>query len=155
MASFFIDVKSFRAISCGVDKDGLLFDADAEEYAVYEFIMPLTWGSSLLADLSYRNVSVQSGTNKINWGVSIMAVTSGDDADVTVDSYDTENEGVDTLANNQGANRHRKLAVTCSNVDSLAAGDFVRLKVARKATDPNMTGDANLHGCIVLRWTDA
>lgn len=159
MSDFPLPVRSPIAFTCGMDNNGMLYDADTEEYAVYEDgPMPSSYGSNLALELIFENVAIQSGTNKCNWAVAIMAVTPDtDDVDITVDSYDTENEGVETLANNQGVHRARALSITCTNADGLAAGDYFRIKLLRKATDAGddtMTGDGKIKG-LRLTWTDA
>ena len=129
-----------------------LFDATTSESAQWQFIMPATYATTmtLTATLLFAMASTQTGTLTVKFGVSVMAVTAGDAADIETDSFDTVNTGTSTLDNNQTAGYLKSLAITLTNKDSVAAGDLVIIKVARDISG-TATGDVELAG-IQLSW---
>ena len=84
-----------------------------------------------------------SGTSGgVSIDVSIMAVTSGDSADINTDSYATVNNCDDGTV--PGTAGHlNTISCTLTNNDSLAASDYFKIKVCRAVTDAadTATGD--------------
>ncbi len=89
----------------------------------------------------------------IAFDVQVMAVSDGDAQDVDADTYATVNSG--TVASVPGtAGYLDEVSITLSNDDSVAAGDFVVIRVARDVADAADTaaGDLELIG-FTLEYT--
>ncbi len=129
----------------------LLFDANTAEYAIWQFRMPVNYASGLVAKLQYAMASATSGT--VDFEVSLMALSDGDSADLDTDSFDTANSGSATVPGTAGY--PDELSIAMANADSVAAGDYCRLKVQRDATDgtnDTATGDVEMRN-VVLEYT--
>lgn len=124
-----------------------LFDASTDESLFWQFRMPSDYASGLTLKLQFSMVSTQSTTKYIEWEGYVMAVTPGDSADIVTDSYDTVNAG-NLDVSSVTAGYLKEISITLTNADSLAAGDYVKIKVARDANGTNgtdsATGDAEL-----------
>jgi hypothetical protein len=71
--------------------------------------------------------------------VSVMAVSSGDSADINTESYDTVNTCTDAAV--PGTAGHLDtLSCTLTNADSLAASDYAKFKLCRNISG-TATGD--------------
>lgn len=127
----------------------LLFDASTDQSATWQFVMPQDYGSALKIRLVYSLASATSGN--VIWNVSVMAVTPGDSADINTESYDTTNASTEAVPGTAGY--LDTASITLSNADSAAAGDFVKIKIARDADNGSDTasGDVELVG-ILLEW---
>lgn len=128
---------------------GLAYDAAAAENA-YWLLRAVSYGSgNLTVDLDWYADTATSGV--IRWGVAIAAITPDSDSqDVETKSLATAQTADDTHLGTTGQRLHR-IAVTVSNLDSLAANDDVWVKVYRDAANAadTMTGDAVLVGVTV------
>lgn len=119
----------------------LEFDAATEETAVFVSVIPESTNltSGLLVRIWWMADTATSGN--VRWAAAFER--SGTDLDA--DSFDTAAE-VTSAAN--GTNGIESVAeITCTAIDSLAAGERYRLRIARKAADAvndTMTGDAQL-----------
>jgi hypothetical protein len=120
--------------------------SDSVEETCYTpaFRMPTayTGTGTLKLAIGYHMSSATSGDLK--WDVAVEAVTDADAVDLDSESsFDTENTATVTVPATQG---HLDVAtVTLSNKDSVAAGDMVRLSIARDYTvASNASGDARL-----------
>ncbi|TXH13488.1 MAG: hypothetical protein E6R03_11170 [Hyphomicrobiaceae bacterium] len=126
------------------------FDASTEESCYFEGVLPDTYaGGGLTVELYWMATSATSGD--VKWGGSIERMHSNGD-DLDSDSFASEQ--TDTTTTNGTSGKVTKSAITFSsgsNMDSLAAGEPFRLKVARKAADvaDTMTGDAELSRIVV------
>lgn len=129
----------------------LRFDDSTDEIAYFKIpAMPADYASAPTLRVLYSMTSATSGD--VVWACEVMAVSSGDSQDTDADSFDTANTATDTVAATAG---HMKtVAVTLTNNDSLAARDFVTLKVYRDANNGSDTaaGDAELIG-LLLEYT--
>lgn len=126
----------------------LLFDDNAENsagknIALWQGRMDDNWsGGSLTAKIGSAMLSSDSTSTvggAVTYGVSIWALTSGDAASLTTESYDTENtktQGVPTVMS-----RDQTVSIPLTNVDSLAAGDWFMVKLRRNGAD-SITGDS-------------
>lgn len=126
----------------------LAYDASTSESAFWQFYMPSDYaGGDLICTVVWN---AESGTsNGVVWGVSILADTPNTDTG----SWEAESFGTeDTSAadTHLGTTAKRVHSISCTltgaELDSVAAGDVVILRIARKTADGNdtMTGDANL-----------
>lgn len=128
----------------------LAYDASSEEWATFQFRMPADYASSPIATVQWKATSATSGG--VVWDVRVAAVTAGDATDVDAKGFGSANTATGTAPATAGY--LVDTAVTLTNADSLAAGDFVVLRVARAAADGSdtATGDAEL-AQVVLSYT--
>ena len=122
----------------------LLFDDTTPETHYWQFAMPANYASGLTAKVLYSMASATA--DDVEFEVAIMAVSDGDSADMATDSFDTANAGHATVPGTAGY--PDVITVTCTNADSVAAGDFVCVSLARDAddgTNDDATGDAEVH----------
>jgi hypothetical protein len=119
-----------------------LFDASSEEWLVWQFRMPDDYASALVAKLQWLAASATSGA--VVWDVRVSATTPADATDVDAQDFASANTATTTVPGTAGY--LAETAITLTNADSLAAGDFVVLRVARAAADGSdtATGDAEL-----------
>ena len=91
----------------------------------------------------------------MTFGCSLAAITPNTDTqDVETKAFATEVTGSDSHLGTTGQRLH-EMTVTVSNLDSLAAGDTIWLKLARKVADASdtMTGAALVTG-IQIEYSD-
>lgn len=83
-------------------------------------------------------------TGAVYFEASVMAVTDGDAADINTESYDTANSGNATVPGTAGY--LDEISITLTNADSVAAGDYVKIKINRDANNASDTaaGDAEV-----------
>lgn len=104
-----------------------------------------TGSGTLKAKLAYAMASATSG--KVDWDVYVECVTPGDSIDTSTNSFDSANSGDDTVPGT--AKYPDEVTITLTNKDSMAAGDWVRIKVERDAddgTNDTASGDAYFFG---------
>lgn len=121
----------------------LLFDDTTPESVIWVFRMPQDYASGLTAKIQYSMASATS--NNVEFEVSVMAVSDGDSQDLDADSFDTVNSGSATVPGTAGY--LDEISITLTNADSVAAGDWVAIKLARDAddgTNDTATGDAEV-----------
>lgn len=125
----------------------LAFD-DTTTETTYSIAVPwpvaYTGSGTLKCDVFYIMASATSGA--IEWEVGVEAITPADAVDLdSASSFDTVNTGTDTVPGTAGY--LGKITVTLTNKDSVAAGDLVRISLARDAddgTNDTATGDARV-----------
>jgi hypothetical protein len=122
----------------------LAYDAATTETAYWTAIAPQGLTGTLTAVITYAMASATSGS--IDFEVAIEAISDGDtiDTDATT-SFATVNSQSATVPGTAG--HIDQVAVTLSNDDSIVAGDYFRLSVARDAddgTNDTATGDLYL-----------
>jgi hypothetical protein len=119
----------------------LEYDAATQESA--NFIGLIPEGASLTDGLTVRLwwMADTATSGNVRWGVSFEAVGTDNDSD----SFSSVTEA--TGAANGTSGIETVTSITATAIDSLAAGDRFRLRVARISADANndtMTGDAQL-----------
>jgi len=121
----------------------LLFDDTVEdESCTWQFRMPANYASGLTAKIQFSLASTASGDDTAAFQVSVLAVTPDDAEDiVTGSAYDTANAGTKALANNQTAGYLKELSIALTNADSVAAGDYVKIKLNRDVSADDVVGD--------------
>lgn len=134
--------------------DGLAFDAALDEYTFFKRrIAGYGSGNLTLNILWYADTAT---ANNVVWGASIAAITPDvDSQDVETDALATETKVTDTHLGTTGQRLHT-CAVTISNLDSLAEGDYLTLRVGRPASSDaadTMAGDAIIAG-LELTYSD-
>jgi len=135
-------------IDGGENNFRLLFDANTDESCSWSNVLDDDYGAgALYADIFWSMVSATTDT--VVWGVQVSAYTPGDAADINTDSYDTVN--LDTTAVPGTAGYMKKTTITLTNDDSIAAGDFYRIKLYRDADSGSdgATGDAEIYYMII------
>lgn len=120
----------------------LCYDASTEEWATWAFRMPADYASGPVAKIQYKAASATSGG--VTWDVRISATSDGDSQDVDAQDFGSANTGNATVPGTAG--HLDEVSVTLTNADSVAAGDFVVVRVARAVSDGGDTasGDAEL-----------
>ena len=117
------------------------FDAATDESAIFVGVIPqaATLTSGIKVIISWAATSATSGD--CVWGVQFEKTTG---QDIDSDSFDTATTGTTTTSGTSGV--VNTTSITCTTIDSLAAGDCFRIKIYRDADagGDTMTGDAEL-----------
>ena len=110
------------------------FDGAADEEAVWSFVVPSNYAAGgFTCKLHIAFTSATSGTANVE--VSVERGTTDKDAD----SFATMTDGSVTPNGTSGV--ETIFSVALANMDSIVAGDHVRLKVRRDADGTNGTDD--------------
>lgn len=117
------------------------FDAAADESAIFAGNIPeaAVLTSGIVARIKWMATSATTGN--VRWRVAFERGTT----DLDADSFDTATEA--TGAANGTSGIETTTEITCTNIDSLVAGDRYRVRVTRVGTDganDTMSGDAEL-----------
>lgn len=117
----------------------LAFDASTNETCYWTAAVPQGWTGTKTAYIYYIMASATSGDVDID--VAVEAVTDGDATDLDAGtSFDTTNSTDNTTVPGT-AGYMDVVAVTLTNNDSSAAGDYVRFSLTRDAASDTATGD--------------
>lgn len=120
------------------------YDAATDEAAFWKFTATNYGSGNLTLDLYWNAASSTSGN--VVWGAAVAAVTPDTDSgDLDSKAFATEDTVTDShLGTN--ARRVHKCAITISNLDSIASGDVVWLRIRRVGSSGSdtMSGDGNL-----------
>jgi len=121
---------NFPALSSVNARPVLAYDAATQETAYWTIVAPQGLTGALSAIIHvFGNAA---GTNATYWEVAVEAVTPGDAVDLdSTTSFDTVNTGNVAMDTTQG--EQVALTIALTNADSMAAGDYVRISVARDA----------------------
>ena len=135
---------AFAALTTVNARPALAYDADADESAQWTMVAPqgLTGALSAVLTLIGNAAGAPSSTY---WDVSVEAVTTADELLMqTNDSFATINAGNVAMPTTQGW--PVQLSITLTNNDSIAAADYVRIRVTRDANhvSDNFAADAYL-----------
>lgn len=128
----------------------LAFDAATEETAYVE-LSAQNYGSGNVT-VTYEWVADTASSGDVIWGNALAAVTPNTDSDdVETKAFATAQTATDTHLGTTGQRLHSVDVTISTNLDSLAAGDSVWLKVYRDAdaAGDTMAGDALLRRVIV------
>lgn len=118
---------------------GLAYDASTDEAAFWK-LRAMAYGSGNLT-LNLAWYADTASTGNVVWEAQIAAITPNTDTqDVETDGLATLNYVQDTHLGTTGQRLH-ECTITISNLDSLAAGDVVWLRIARDANGTNATDD--------------
>jgi hypothetical protein len=132
---------------------GLAYDTSTVERAYFHTNMPDYGSGNVTATVHWYADTASSGG--VTWETALAAITPNTDTqDVETKSFAAVNTANDTHLGTTGQRLH-SIDVTISNLDSLAAGDVVWLRLSRLTTDAGdtMTGDAILTS-VVLAYSD-
>jgi hypothetical protein len=123
---------------------GLDFDAASVEAAFFQFIATAYGSGNLTVRIDWYADSASSGD--VVWGAQIACITPNTDTqDIETDTLATASTATDTHLGTTGQRLHT-IDITVSNLDSIAVGDLVTLRVYRDAAagGDTMTGDATI-----------
>ncbi|UWZ37862.1 hypothetical protein Drose_06190 [Dactylosporangium roseum] len=125
----------------------LLYDAASEEWASWAFRMPADYASAPVLKVQFKMTSATSGD--VVWAAQVAAVTDGDATDVDAKVFAVANTATVTVPGTVGY--LKEASITIANADSLAAGDFVVVRLARQgaAAGDTATGDAEMVGAAL------
>lgn len=140
---------NFPALTLVNRRPALAYDASTSETAYWTLAVPAGWTGTVTLDILYCMASATSGG--VAFDVAVESITPGDalDLDATT-SFDSVNAGNDgTVPGTAGY--LDKVSVTLGNLDSAAAGDYLRISVARDVADgaDTATGDCYVLGAIL------
>lgn len=128
---------------------GLAFDTTTQETCYFRF-PALSYGSgNVTVTVEWYADSATSGG--VTFGASLAAITPNTDSqDIETKAFATENTASDTHLGTTGQRLH-SFDITVSNLDSIAAGDDVTLRLQRIPSDggDTMTGDAIVTRVVV------
>jgi hypothetical protein len=129
----------------------LAFDAGTDEWCTWQFRMPADYASSPVAKVQYKAASATSGD--VIWDVRICAVSDGDSTDIDAEVFASANTATVTVPGTAG--HLDEASVTLTNADSVAAGDFVVVRLCRTGSSGSdtATGDAEFIGMAITYTT--
>lgn len=134
---------NFPALTFINGRPALAYDAATQETAYWTIVAPQGLSGTLSCVLTL--IGNAAGTNSTYWEVAIEAVTSADAVDLdSATSFGTVNAGNVAMPATQG--HMVQVSITLTNADSIAAGDYVRVSIARDADNgsDNFAADAYL-----------
>jgi hypothetical protein len=115
----------------GVANEAIFVRFKAYNYGSGNLTLKLIWAA--------RTAGTLSGS--VTWGGSIMALTPGDTQSILTDAFATETTQSTTTSGN--ANAAVETTITLTNLDSIAANDWVTIRL-RATAFSSFTGDALL-----------
>lgn len=131
-----------RANGTAIPISGYAFDAAVEEAIFFDFPAENYGSGNVTVDVLWYADTATSGV--VRWSAQLAAITPDTDSqDVETDALATAATVDDTHLATVGQRVHRAV-ITITALDSLAARDEVRLRVARVAANAadTLTGDA-------------
>lgn len=140
---------NFPALLLSNRRPVLAFDASTSETAYWTFVAPQGITGTLTAVISYAMASATTGG--VAFAVALEAISSGDALDTdAATSFDSVNTGTDAAVPGT-AGYMEQISITLTNADSIAAGDLVRVSVARAVANgaDTATGDCYLIACEI------
>lgn len=105
----------------------LLFDAAQREQCHWQFVLPSSYASAPVLKVQYKMASATTGV--VSLDARLSCVTPSDATDVDAKAYAAANVQTDTVPGTAGY--VKEVSITLTNADSLTAGDFVNLYLAR------------------------
>ena len=142
---------NFPALLLSNRRPVLAFDASTSETAYWTFVAPQGITGTLTAVISYAMASATTGG--VAFDVALEAISSGDalDTDATT-SFDSVNTGTDSGVPGT-AGYMEQISITLTNADSIAAGDLVRVSVARAVANGADTATGDCY-CFAVELRD-
>lgn len=131
---------------------GYSFDPAADEYIYFVFRVRNYGSGNLTCNLDWYNRSGTT-TGNVVWSATVGCITSGDAQSVESKTLATATTATATV--NSTAKGMNTAAVTVSNLDSIANGDLVALRVGRVGSNGSdtMANDAMLVQ-VELQYSD-
>lgn len=149
-----VTMPQYKQAGTNITVPSYSFDAAGTEGI--QFVIPylVSYSSgNITVLLRWYGDSATSGD--VVWGAAIAAITpETDSTDVEADSWATENTVTDSHLGTT-AQRLMTASITVSNLDSVAAGDVVFLRIQRLGGNGSdtMSGDAQLAG-LAIQYDD-
>lgn len=143
-----------NTLGTNIPVPGLAYDAAADEAAFWRFIATGYASGNISADIYWEADNATSGD--VVWGAAIACITPNTDSqDIETDSLATENTVTDTHLGTTGQRLHL-CTITISNLDSIADGDEVAIRIRRVGSSGSdtMSNDAILVA-VRLSYTTA
>lgn len=131
---------------------GLYYDPSTSESAYWD-LKAADYASAPTCEIEWYADTASSGA--VVWQVALAAITPNTDSqDIETKAFATAQQATDTHLGATGQRLHSD-TITISNVDSLAAGDRLRIRITRLPADAGdtMTGDAVLVGATFAYTT--
>jgi hypothetical protein len=117
------------------------FDASTIESMYWSLRMPADYVSAPVLKIQYKMASAASGAVVVQ--VRVAAVSDGDAQDVDAKALAAGNNSSGITV--PGTAGHMdEISVTLTNADSVAAGDFVVVRLARSASDAGDTATGDM-----------
>ena len=137
---------AFPALSSVNVRPVLAYDAATQETCYWTVVAPQGLAGALSAIIHlFGNAA---STNPTYWEVAVEAITPGDAMDLdSATSFDTVNTGNVAMDATQG--EQVALTIALTNADSMAAGDYVRISLARDADNGSDTFAADAYVTLV------
>lgn len=132
----------------------LAFDASTDETCYFDFLAVGYGSGNVTLTVEWYSDSATSGD--VIYGCAIAVITPNTDSqDIETDSFATAQTATDSHLGTTGQRLH-SVAITISNLDSLAAGDRVFVQFYRDADagGDTMTGDA-LVTALTISYSDS
>lgn len=142
-----------RTLGTNFPVPGLAYDAAADEAAFWK-LAALNYGSGNLT-LSIYWYADTATSGDVVWEGQLAAITANTDTqDIETKAFATLTNVTDSHLGTTGQRLH-SVDLTLSNLDSLAANDYLTVRLARDANNAadTMTGDA-IVVCVVLSYSD-
>lgn len=115
------------------------FDATTDESCDWTFIARQGLTGAVTCVITYRAASAITGS--VRWQASLEAITDGDATDTdAASSFDTANSNGAVVPGTAGY--IDQISITMTTADSIAAGDYCRLRINRDADGTSGTDDA-------------
>lgn len=149
-----VTMPEFKSAGSSITVDSYSFDTGGTEGI--QFIVPYvgSYGSgNLTVKVLWYGDSAIIGD--VVWGASIACITpESDSTDIETDSWATESTVTDSHLGTT-AQRLHTASITVSNLDSIATGDYMALRIQRLGGNGSdtMSGDAQVVG-VVLEYSD-
>jgi hypothetical protein len=138
----------------GSNRPYLALDAATDQRAVWTLRLPDNFSSGGELNIQWGADTATSGDVVLT--AEVMALTPNTDtADAETDSYDTVNSVTDTHLGTTAGRLH-EATITLTNADSMAAGDYIAIRIARDADNASDTlaGDVFIHA-VSLEYTES
>lgn len=138
---------AFAAPGVVNERPVLAFDATTDENVYFTGIAPQGFNATTVTVvITYMMASATTGS--VRFQAALESVTDGDATDLDATTgFDTDNSAGATVPGTAG--HIDQLSVTMTNADSIAAGDYYRLRIRRDADGTSGTDDAT-GDCYVL-----
>jgi hypothetical protein len=131
---------NFPQITQANQRPALGYDAATDEAAYWTDVAPQGLTGTLTLLIYYIMASATSGT--VGLQAQLEAITDGDATDLdSTTSFDTVNNSASTTVPGT-AGQIDVISITLTNADSLAAGDYYRIRVNRDADGSAITDSA-------------
>jgi hypothetical protein len=137
---------AFAQLTKSNERPVVAFDAATDENVYWSGIAPQGLAGAVTVVVTYAMASATTGA--VRFQAALEAITDGDavDTDAT-SSFDTDNSAGASVPGTAGY--IDQLSISMTNADSIAAGDYFRLRLRRDADGTSGTDDAS-GDCLVL-----